>query len=52
MNCSVKLFQMVAFDGRDSMSPIECNLSLSLERGNVTSDDSFLLLPYNEDDED
>lgn len=40
---------MVAFDGRDSMSPIECNLTTTLGEGNVTDDDVFFLLPYDGD---
>jgi hypothetical protein len=37
---------MVSFDGRDSVNRIECNLTTSLGEGNVTSDDIFILLPY------
>ncbi|KAF9783981.1 hypothetical protein BJ322DRAFT_1067937 [Thelephora terrestris] len=47
---TVKLFQLVSFDGRDSMSPIECNLTLTMAEGNVTNDDVFILLSYGSDD--
>lgn len=47
---SIKLFQMIEFDGRDSMSPMECNLTATLGEGNVADNDVFLLLPYDGDD--
>ena len=41
---------MVAFDGSDSVNPMECNLTATLGEGNVTDNDVFFLLPYNDDD--
>ena len=49
MTHSIKLFQMVAFDGRDSISPMECNLTATLGEGNIADDDVFFLLPYDGD---
>jgi len=40
---------MVAFDERDTMSPIECNLTTTLGESNVADDDVFVLLPYDDD---
>ena len=40
---------MVPFDGRDSISPIECNLTATLGEGNAADDDVFSLLPYDRD---